>query len=66
VNISVKLPYLQGVDADQQESVIAAVDLLQMIRGSRRLGFQDLGMKDLTVREFNLLTYLSAEVDKHG
>lgn len=66
MNISMKVPFLRDVDADQQESVIVAVDLLQMIRGIKRLGFQDLSLKDLTVREFNLVSYLSAEVDKHG
>jgi len=61
-----KVPYLKDVDADQHESVITAVDLLQVIRGAKRLGFQDLSLNELTVREFNLVTYLSAEVDRHG
>lgn len=58
-----KVPYLRDVDGDQQESVIMAVELLEAVRGASRLGFE-LDFRDLTPREFNLVSYLSSEVDR--
>lgn len=54
---------MRDVDLDQLEDVILAVGLLEAIRGASRLGFE-LEFRDLTPKEFNLVSYLSAEVDK--
>lgn len=63
MNIKAKRPYLAEVEPDQQEDVILAVGLLEAVRGASRLGFE-LDFRDLTPREFNLVSYLSGEVDK--
>jgi len=58
-----KVPYLRDIEPDQHEDAIMAVGLLEALRGATRLGFE-LDFRDLTPKEFNLVSYLSSEVDK--
>jgi len=66
VNIVSNIPYLDGIDPEDIEDVQLAVDLLQIIRGAQRLGLEKLDYKQLSAKEFDLVAYLSAQIDSHG
>lgn len=64
VNIVSGLPYLDGLEEHQDEAQLA-VELLEVIRGSQRLGLSGLSVKDFTSRQFHLVSYLSARIDEY-
>jgi hypothetical protein len=66
VNIVAKQPFLDGVEPENKVSVILAVELLEVIRGTDRLKLSGLTARDLTAREFQLVSYLALQIDTLG
>ena len=66
VNIIAKQPYLDGVEPEEKNAVIYAVNLLEAIRGADRLKLEGFSVKQLTAQEFHLVSYLAAQVDGMG
>lgn len=60
------MPYLSEVEQDERANVELAVDLLSLLRGTQRVGLEKISYKELTAREFELVSYLSAQIDSHG
>jgi hypothetical protein len=58
------MPYLDGIE-ECQEDVRLAVEILELVRGSQRLGLSGLTVQDFTARQFSLVTYLSARLDEY-
>lgn len=57
---------MHDVESEARADVELAVDLLGILRGTQRVGLEKIGYKELTAREFELVSYLSAQIDSHG
>ena len=55
---------MDGIE-ESHEEVRLAVEILETVRGIQRLGLSGFTVQDLTGREFQLVSYLSARLDEY-
>ena len=55
---------MDGIE-ESQEEVRLAVELLETVRGIQRLGLSGFTVHDLTGKQFQLVSYLSARLDEY-